>query len=855
MRKIDLNGTWEAELVGKDLCILAEVPGQVQLDLMHARKLDDPHYRMNEDACLWPGTSEWEYRRSFDVDARFLAERACVLVCEGLDTVARVSVNGVEVGAASNMFRRYVFDVKPHLQEGENRISIRFRSPVDYAAERAEDHPYPVPGSSMYHGLEMKRPFVRKSGTHFGWDWGPCTLPMGIWRPIGIEGYSEARIRYVTTQQEHHDSGEVTLKVSAFLDSPLDSKGGAAGKLGVTLAPPPGGGSAVRAGDSRDVELKPGENRFDFEIRIEKPELWWPAGYGEQKLYDLQVAFVGAKGEADRSRKRIGLRSVELVREPDEDGPAPSAGPTSDADASGPGESFFLRVNGVPVYAKGANWIPADSFTGRALPRVLRQLLTSARDANMNLVRVWGGGIYERGAFYGICDELGLLVWQDFMFACALYPADDSFLASVEAEARHQVRRLASHPCIAFWCGNNENEQALGWYKKAKENHARYVVDYSRLYIDTLGRVAAEEDPGRAYWPSSPSNGVQEWGDPQDQSRGDVHFWGVWHGGRPFEAYLKVRPRFSSEFGFQSFPSVETLSGVLGEGDWNVTSPVMEHHQRSGNGNKVIVDHISRQFRMPTSFRGFVYLSQVLQAVSIKTAVEHWRRIKPHCMGAVYWQLNDIWQGPSWSSVEYGGRWKLLNYFAKEFFAPMLVSAAEEEKGTLSVWVTSDLTREIEGRLEIALRTWAGDVVDTWKTSFQMPDLGSAPVWHGDLEEMLGDRKRDECFVTLAAEWDGGSARNVHFLSPLKRAELAKPKITTRLAERGEREFAITLETDVSAPYVTLSSGDVKGRFSANGFLILPGEEREVTFHAWQDVESRELEKALSVTSLRDSYE
>ena len=837
MRKIDLDGTWEAELVGKDLCVLAEVPGQVQLDLMRKGEIEDPHYRMNEDACLWPGTSEWEYRRSFEVDGKLLAERACVLVCEGIDTVASVSVNGVEVGATDNMFRRYIFDVKPHLKEGENHISIRLRSPVDYAAERAAAHPYPVPGSSMYRGLEMKRSFVRKSGTHFGWDWGPCTLPLGIWRPIGIEGYSEARIRYVTTQQEHHDSGEVTLGVSAFLDSPGD----ASGRLGVTLTPP--GGGAARAGEERDITLAEGENRFDFEIRIEKPELWWPAGYGEQNRYDLQVAFVGVKGEADRSRKRIGLRSIELVRDRDDDGS---------------GESFFLRVNGVPVYAKGANWIPADSFNERAKPRVLRELLTSARDANMNMIRVWGGGIYERGAFYAICDELGLLVWQDFMFACALYPADDKFLANVEAEARHQVRRLASHPCIAFWCGNNENEQALGWYRQGKENHARYVVDYSRLYVDTLGVVAAEEDPGRAYWPSSPSNGIQEWGDPQDQTRGDVHFWGVWHGGKPFEDYLKVRPRFSSEFGFQSFPSVETLSEVLAEGDWNVTSPVMEHHQRSGSGNKVIVDHISRQFRMPTSFAGFVYLSQVLQAVSIKTAVEHWRRIKPHCMGAVYWQLNDIWQGPSWSSLEYGGRWKLLNYFAREFFAPVLLSSAEEEKGTLAVWVTSDLTREIEGTLEIALRTWAGEVVGTWETSFDMPELGSAPVWHGAVEDMLGERTRDECFITIEANWDGGSARNAHFLGPLKRAELAKPKITTRVSEaseRGEREFAIKLTTDACAPYVTLSAGSVTGRFSANGFLMLPGEEREVTFFAWQDVEARELETALSVTSLRESYE
>jgi len=834
LRKIDLDGTWEAELVGKDLCVLAEVPGQVQLDLLRQGEIEDPHYRMNEADSLWPGLSAWEYRRSFEVDAKLLAERACMLVCEGLDTVAAVSVNGVEVGSADNMFRRYVFDVKPHLKEGDNKISIRFRSPVEYAAERAEAHPYPVPSSSMFRGLKMERSFVRKSGTHFGWDWGQCTLPVGIWRSIGIDAYSEGRIRYITTGQRHHDSGAVTLSVSAFLDSPGD----ASGKLGVTLTPP--GGGAARAGEERDVVLKEGENRFDFEIEIETPELWWPNGLGDQPLYSLQVAFVGAKGEADRLRRWVGLRDIELVREPDEDGK---------------GEGFGLRVNGVPVYAKGANWIPTDSFDARTTHEELGNLLASARDANMNMVRVWGGGVYESDAFYCICDEMGLLVWQDFMFACALYPADDEFLVNVEAEARHQVRRLSTHPSVALWCGNNENEQALSWYKEGRDNRDRYVVDYSRLYIDTLGRVTAEEVPGRPFWPSSPSNGIQEWGDPQDPTRGDVHFWDVWHGGKPFEAYLKARPRFSSEFGFQSFPSIETLSGVLGEGDWNVTSPVMEHHQRSGVGNKVIVDHISRQFRMPTDFAGFVYLSQVLQAVSIKTAVEHWRRIKPHCMGTIYWQLNDIWQGPSWSSLEYGGRWKLLQYYTKDFYAPVLVSAAEEKEGTLAVWVTSDLTREIEGRLEVTLRTWGGEIVDTWKTPFDVPELGSGPVWHGDLAEMLGERRREDCLVTITAEWGGGAAQNVHYLAPLKRTDLARPKITTRVTERGERESAVTLESDTPAPYVTLSSGDVAGRFSANGFLLLPGEPREVTFRAWRDVEARDLEKALSVTSLRDSYE
>jgi len=838
LKVIDLNGEWELEHVGGDLTVLAHVPGQVQLDLMRAGKLPDPYHGMNESECLWVGQGEWEYRRKFEADAKLLAEREAVLVCGGLDTVARVSVNGTEVGRADNMFRRYVFDVKSALREGENEVAVRFSSPVDYTKDKAESHPYPVPCGEQYRGLKTHRNFVRKSGTHFGWDWGPITLPVGIWRPIRIEAYSEARIRYVTVRQDHRGDGTVALGVRAFLQSP----DGGSGKIEIAIPGARSPGGAARA--SKEVKLRKGENRVDLTLEIDSPELWWPHGYGEQKLYTLHLAFAGARGEADRITRRIGFRTVELVREPD-----------AEPDTQGrEGESFFFRVNGVPVYAKGANWIPAEAFYARVTRERLRSLLTSARDANMNMIRVWGGGVYEKRAFYDICDELGLMVWQDFMFACALYPASNEFLANVEAEARHQVRRLSWHPCVALWCGNNENEQSLGWSREAGENRDRYVVDYSRLYVDTLGRVAAEEDPDRAYWPSSPSNGVQEWGDPQDQTRGDVHYWGVWHGGKPFGEYLKIRPRFSSEFGFQSFPSVETLSEVLGEGDWNLTSPAMEHRQRSGTGNRSIIDHIARAFRMPKSFEDLIYLSQVLQAVSIKTAVEHWRRIKPWCMGSIYWQLNDIWQGPTWSSLEYDGRWKMLHYFAGRFFAPVLLSCVEEE-GTLAVWVTSDEREKVKAKLDVALRTWSGEVAERRHASFDVPELGSRSVWDAEIEKMLGGRKREDCFVVVSAAGAGPAPlTNVHFLAPLKGAPLAVPEINITSTARGDREIVVTLKSDAVAPFVFLSAGDLRGRFSDNGFLLLSGETTEVSFLGWEDVDPDEFKAKLKVKSLRGSY-
>lgn len=693
---------------------------------------------------------------------------------------------------------------------------------MEYAAVRAAKYPYPVP-YVRFSKEDDHHNFVRKSGTHFGWDWGPYLFPAGIWRPIRVEGFSEARINYVTVAQRRQPNGDFELDVKVFLESPAE----ASGTLEVSVA----GAHAMQ-----DVSLSRGENRVKLTLRVERPELWWPAGYGRSHLYDLDVAFTGRKGERCSRRLKIGFRQLELVREPDQKG-----------------ESFFFRVNGLPLYAKGANWIPADSFDARNTPERLANLLKSACDAHMNMLRVWGGGIYESDRFYELCDELGILVWQEFMFACALYPADEEFLANVEAEARHQVRRLAHHPCIALWSGNNECEQGLNWFAEAKANHDRYVIDYNRLYIDTLWRVVREEDPSRPYWPSSPSNGIQVWGDPNDQTRGDTHYWDVWHGGKPFSEYLKVCPRFSSEFGFQSFPSVESLRRVLDEGDFNVTHPMMEYRQRSGNGNVRIIEHISHWFRMPEGFESFVYVSQTLQALSIKTAVEHWRRLKPLCMGTLYWQINDIWEGPSWSSLEYDGRWKMLHYFAARFFAPVLASAYEAD-GRVAIWITSDLPRPISGRLNVELWSWEGKQLRAWSTDFSAPELASLKAWECPATELLGDSKREDCFLIFDASWDGGRSENFHLLAPPKAAELRDPQISAEVLQKQGDRIPVRLSCKAPAPFVFLSAGELKGRWSDNGIFLLPRRPIELTFICWEEATSERLRSALKITSLKDSY-
>ncbi|MGH7144481.1 MAG: beta-mannosidase [Planctomycetota bacterium] len=864
MQTIDLTGAWqwshrgisagarssvpEADVTAPKLpaSFPALVPGQVQLDLLRAGLIADPYAGTNELAQRWIGLSDWAIRREFTVPLTLLGQPAVELVCEGLDTVATVTVNGKTVGAADNMFRCWRFDLKSLLKPGVNTLEILFRSPVAAAARRAAQSPYPIPHQVFMHG-EPNANFLRKSGTHFGWDWGPCLLPCGIWRPIRIEAYSVARLAAVTSWQVHHEKGAVDLHVHAFIHAAK------AGEAYLTFG-------CCDAGEAQKVELHAGENRIGAVLRIARPALWWPAGYGAQNLCDLTVSLESGDSVQEKIQK-IGFRRLELVREPDAAPTAGSKAPGADgkapsADNQPPGESFFFRVNGVPIYIKGANWIPADVFDARVDRARLRNLLESARDAHLNLVRAWGGGIYEQDAFFDLCDELGLLVWQDFMFACMMYPADAEFLAGVRNEARQQIRRLMHHPSLATWCGNNENEDAIKWFPESTANRDRYVVDYNRLTIDTLHAAVQQEDPTRPFWPSSPSNGVHAWGNAQDPTRGDVHYWDVWHRGKPFSEYLTVNPRFSSEFGFQSFPSLETLAPVLPESERNPTAPGMEFRQRSPRvGNKAIIEHIAQQFRLPEGFANFIYVSQVLQALSIKTACEHWRRIKPYCMGAVYWQLNDIWQGPSWSSLEYDGRWKMLQYFAAKFFAPFLVSAFEKD-GKLELWATSDRPQKLSGHVAAELWSWDGKRLAEKRIAFSLKPLDSKRLHALPIDSWLvsAKTKREAAFVTLTAEAGGERSENLHFLSPFKRVTLAQPTISVQVKAINLREFDLTLQSDAVAPFVFLSAPKTRGRFSQNGLLLLPRQKTTLRYFAWEDADPKRFEKDLTVKSLRDSY-
>jgi beta-mannosidase len=565
-------------------------------------------------------------------------------------------------------------------------------------------------------------------------------------------------------------------------------------------------------------------------VTVKNPELWWPNGHGEHPLYDLSVRV----GDSE-IRKRLGLRKIELINEKDKIG-----------------LSMIFRVNGVDIFCKGADWIPCDALPQRQTHEAIGYLIESTRKANMNMLRVWGGGQYESDIFYELCDEKGIMVWQDFMFACALYPASKEFLENVRQEAVHQVKRLRDYACMALWCGNNENIGALNWFKESKENRDRYLVDYDRLNEGVLGNTVRALDPDRVFWPSSPCGGIGDYSDNFHKDNcGDMHYWGVWHGGKPFSEFLKIFPRFCSEFGYQSFPSMDMIHSYSPENQFNVTSPIMEHHQRNNGGNSKIIEMFSRNFRLPEGFGNFVYLSQVQQGLAIKTAVEHWRRLRPNCMGIIYWQLNDNWPVASWASLNYQGSWKLLHYMAKNFYAPAIVSAIQDEKGKVEIYLTNDGAKAKKAGVTIQVMDFTGKVTFEENISATLPAGGAKLLRHYELAKLTA--KPESHFMTLKLDVDGVIFRNEHFFCAWKKCELPKPEIKLKV-KTVKDGFEITLDTDKPAFYVGLFAEGICGEFDDNCFTLLPGERRTVRFEPKFNVAADAFKKALSVKHLRETY-
>ncbi|HUX38498.1 MAG TPA: glycoside hydrolase family 2 protein [Rectinemataceae bacterium] len=848
MSRMELGGAWSLIRAGDKSIRPIAIPGDIMSALVASGELADPYLDRNELAAQWVGREDWILARDFELDAKTAARAELFLDIDMLDSIGEVSVNGRHAGSCESMFTRLRLDVKSLLKVGSNRIEVLIKSPEKAAVEKAGKLPYPLPAST-YPLSSPHRNLVRKAQCMSGWDWGPCLMTGGIYDGIALVALDGPRIDYVTTKTK--DLGGGRWRLDVHVDLRAVETGSSSIKVEI-------------AGKSAELALlcQAGEFGADLSLELDAIASWWPSDYGEQPLYELLVTSSAPGGAAgDSLRKKLGFRTLEVV---------------SQADAIG--RSLTFRINGRAIFAKGANWIPADALPSRWTRERLADLLGSAKAANMNMLRVWGGGRYESDAFYELCDELGLLVWQDAMFSCALYPSDPAFLGLVEKELRHQVRRLRDHASIALWCGNNEALGAIGWYEESKKNPARYVIDYDRLNEGTVGRVIRELDPDRRFWPSSPSAGPDDYSDNwHADTRGDMHYWTVWHEGKPFSAYLEVQPRFGSEFGFQSLPSYKTATTFAPAGELNVTSPAFEHHQRHPRGNSIIIDTMTRYFRMPKGFRETLWLSQVQQAMAIKTAVQYWRSLRDRCMGTLYWQLNDVWPAASWSSLEYDGSWKILHHEAKRFYDPVMV-ALYVKNGIVFAMGVNDSDVHIAGIMSIRIRRFDGSIAMDIDSDVDLPADSSTLLWKAPISDLPcrpedvylavrleasahGELTQNPSLVFGIPSHSGGTAeyirRNQLFLVEPKRCSLADPRIEREIVEEEGRPVLI-LKSRAPAFWVTAEVDGLDGQWSDAGFYMMGREERRLHFiprHARSMPSKAELERATRITHLRASYE
>ena len=760
LHKIDLSGTWRLSAEGISP-LAAEMPGDNYSALLYAGLIPDPYYGCNEKVVQWPREKTWTFEREFEVSRELLARKSVFLNFDSIDTFGEVFVNGVSVGASRNMFYRFRREVKYCLKIGKNTVKVVVSPPGPEAQKLAERQTQPLRQMSFTTLPHINQ--IRKVQCHGGWDWGISLVVCGLYGKLYLEGSDGCRIEHLYSEQRH-EAGKVFLTAFAELD-------GDDGEVEFRFD-----------GETRTVR---GRGRVGVEFAVESPRLWYPNGYGEQPLYMLE-ARVGTQ----TVRRKVGLRTVELVNEPDD-----------------VGVSMYFRINGVPVFAKGADWIPCDAMPRRQTAEVCARLIGDAAAVGMNMLRVWGGGQYESDAFYDLCDELGIMIWQDFMFACMEYPSTPDFLALVVPELEYQVKRLRDHASIVLWCGDNE---VPGLLRGEGMEFVRRAVNYDRLNREVAATVR-KADPTRVFWPSSPCNGPDEcFGSWRDDTKGDMHYWKVWHSGEPFDSYYKVRPRFCSEFGFQSFPALSTVEHF---GGGNVSDPVMECHQKNGLGNAKIVGMFMRYFRFPSGLAEFVYLSQVQQLLAIRTAVEYWRTLRPHCMGTLYWQLNDNWPVASWSSIDYYGNWKLLHYGARRFYAPLLVTARRDEDGEVSFYAVNDALEEFSGMLMIERILLSGKMSERREVPVSVPAACSVKL---DVR-MTGGTAAEFLHYEL-----GGSEGEL-FFADFKALELATPKIEVRrLDDR-------TLELSADAPvfFVDLERGKPTV-WSDNGFTLLPGRPRVI---------------------------
>jgi beta-mannosidase len=813
----------------------ATVPGDVHLDLLANKKIPDPFYRDNEAKLQWIEKESWEYKLNFDVTPGMLSRSNVDLVFDGLDAASEVYLNGAQVLEANNMFRVWRVPAKAHLHAGKNELRVLFPSPDTAAEKVAATDPWQPKTKTA------EKTYIRKAAYEYGWDWGPIFVTSGIWRPTRLEAWDKVRISDFAIQQR-----DVSKEV-AHIDAQVELEASSAGTATVSIEYTADGKPVTL---TSKASLHAGHNVIDIPAEITQPRLWYPAGYGKQSLYEF-TAQVSVGGQPVVERKvKTGLRSVVLHRERDKWG-----------------RSFEFVVNGIPVFAKGADVIPFDSFPNRVTTADYRRILESARDANMNMIRHWGGGYYETDEFYSICDELGIMIWQDFQFGNDWQPGLYSWKQNVKAEAEDQVRRLRNHPSVALWSGNNETEVAIMWGGREKlPADVRYQMwqDYLTVFSGILNRVVARFNPETPYWPSSPSADYEtSWPTGavinyekigENFETGDMHDWSVWHGRVPFSDYEKHHWRFVSEYGFQSFPEMRTVEAFTTPEDRaSIFTPVMLAHQKNDEGNSIIHDYLLKDYAEPKDFASFLYVSQVLQAEGIKIGAEYFRRSRPETMGSIFWQLNDCWPVASWSSIDYYGRWKALQYYARRFYAPVLVSPHVED-GSVKVYIVSDKTEIKPASLRVKLMDFDGKILLDETKAVDVTPLTSMVYLDWPLKKLSDAGAADTSRVFVLAELSAGKeelSRNLTYVAPVKEIHL-KPAALKVETTGANGVYKIRVSSPVLARSVYLAFGSLDVSVSDNYFDLLPGEAVEITAKSKATLEA--LKAELKAVSLTDAF-
>lgn len=831
---LPLSSGWQMRDASVEKWYSAVVPGCVHSDLFRNQLIPDPYYRTNETQLQWIDKKDWEYKTSFDISDEMLKKERLELVFKGLDTYADVYLNDKKILSADNMFREWTVDVKPFLHQGENSLRIYFHSPIKIGLELMKMYGIGLKATNdqaTVGGLtkdQMLSPYIRKAPYHFGWDWGPRFVTSGIWHPVFLRAWNEVKLEdFFVKQQSLTDQLAVLngqIEIQSTKDQPAE----------IEIRD----NSTIIAKQS--VSLKAGSNTITIPFEIKNPKRWWTNGLGESYLYKF-TAVVTANESTDKQTHEIGLRTLRLIQKPD------SAG-----------HSFYFELNGVPVFAKGENHIPNDMFLDRNTKDVYDWEIGTAVKSNLNMLRVWGGGIYEDDYFYELCDRNGILIWQDFMFACSIYPGNKEFLNSVTKEADYQVKRLRNHPSIALWCGNNENDVAWqqfnpgggwGWKKDYNEQQqAQIWTAYDTIFNHILADAVHSLDQQAPYWQSSPSSIVPKKYATYQNPDGDVHYWGVWWGKDPFEKYADNIGRFMSEYGFQSFPELETVKKYALPGDYDIESEVMRHHQRSSIGNVTIKEYMDMYYRQPADFEKFLYVGQVLQAYGIQFAIESHRRAMPFNMGSLVWQINDCWPVASWSSSDYYHRWKALQYEIKRSFEPIIISAYGKAENTC-ITVISDKLKDIQGVLEMAVCDFKGKILFKKSLPVVIKANSAIPVFCEETKKLTNNIAGTYFSLSLKVN-DELIAHKIAYFTQPKNLNLIKPNINMKV-EKKDSDWMISIKSNILAKDVYIDVPGVEGFLSDNYFDLLPGIERKIMFKP-NDKSVKEI--SFTIMSLVDSY-